>query len=201
MNDCEHILKSDPSNHLALYYKASAYKMSHDYRSYESTLREYIKYQPNNQIVLAEYYGSRREQVPRTKRRLRIHSKDELVLTYDELEDIRLERDFQTNEIKDKCSSILHLQSIELINTHFIENLIHVIRIMIQAEEEYQLSSQSFSYIQYCLKIWLELSTDSQIDLILRMIDDEYRTQLDEILSYYLLKCPDVDKLNRLKQL
>ncbi|CAF3832511.1 unnamed protein product, partial [Adineta steineri] len=39
INDCDFVLKQDKTNILALYYKASAYKLSHDNHSYELTLK------------------------------------------------------------------------------------------------------------------------------------------------------------------
>jgi hypothetical protein len=38
---------------------------------YRSTLKDFLKLQPNNQTVLNEYYTSRHEQIPRQMRRLR----------------------------------------------------------------------------------------------------------------------------------
>ncbi|CAF1504241.1 unnamed protein product, partial [Rotaria magnacalcarata] len=49
------------NNFRVLYRKASAYKMSRYYRLHKLTLKECIKLQPHNQIVLAEYYACRQE--------------------------------------------------------------------------------------------------------------------------------------------
>jgi hypothetical protein len=204
------ILKDDKNNYLALYYKACAYKISRDYRLYELTLKEYIKLQPNNQIVLAEYYTYRHEQIPRKKRRIRTKSIDENILSYEELEQIRLEQinrnsSFDSNDIKDQCSFILHLESFNSITIKLIENIINTSRLMIQAEENYQQEHQSiilpFSYIQFCFNILIQLTTHSQIDTILSMMDENYRILLDELILFYSSKFDDVEKLNRLKKL
>ncbi|CAF4644236.1 unnamed protein product, partial [Rotaria sp. Silwood2] len=71
IDDCDKALAIDPTNARALYRKACAYKMSRNNQSYELTLQNLIKLQPNNQTVLAEYYTSRHEQIPRKMRRLR----------------------------------------------------------------------------------------------------------------------------------
>jgi hypothetical protein len=55
----------------ALHRKASAYKMTRNDHLYKSTLKDLIKIQPTNQTILAEYYTTRHEQIPRKKRRLR----------------------------------------------------------------------------------------------------------------------------------
>jgi hypothetical protein len=204
------ILKEDKNNLLALYYKASAYKISRDYRSYELILKEYIKLQPNNQIILTEYYTYKHEQIPRKKRRIRTKSIDENNLSYEELEQIRLEKinenfSLDSNDIKDQCSFILHLQSFDSVTTKLIECIINISRLMIQAEENYQEEHKStilpFSYIEFCFNILVELTTFSQIDLVLSMIDENYRILLDELISYYSSKFNDVEKLNRLKKL
>ncbi|CAF5019315.1 unnamed protein product, partial [Rotaria sp. Silwood1] len=71
IDDCDKALEIDPDNARALYRKACAYKMSRNNQLYEITLKNLIKLQPNNQTVLAEYYTSRHEQIPRKMRRLR----------------------------------------------------------------------------------------------------------------------------------
>ena len=45
--------------------------MLHNDALYISTLQNLLQLQPNNQTILAEYYTSRHEQIPRTMRRLR----------------------------------------------------------------------------------------------------------------------------------
>ncbi|CAM4747662.1 unnamed protein product [Rotaria magnacalcarata] len=71
IDDCGKALEIDSNNVRALYRKACAYKMSCNKHSYQLTLKELIKLQPNNQTILAEYYTSRNEQIPRRLRRLR----------------------------------------------------------------------------------------------------------------------------------
>lgn len=204
------ILKEDKNHLLALYYKACAYKISHDYRLYELTLKEYIKLQPNNQIILAEYYAHRNETIPRKKRRLRTKSNNENYLSYEQLEQIRLEKlndDFSidSNNIKEQCSFILNLKSFDSITSKFIENLIDISRLMIQAEENYQHEHKStilpFSYIDFCFNIFIELRKFPQIDLILTLLEENYRILLDELISYYSSKFDDGEKLNQLKRL
>lgn len=45
--------------------------MSRNSSLYQSTLEDLIKLQPNNQTILAEYYTSKHEEIPRNMRRLR----------------------------------------------------------------------------------------------------------------------------------
>lgn len=71
MADCVIALKLDPSNVRALYRKACACKMLSNEPSYRSTLKELLHIQPNNQNVLAEYFASHNEPIPRKMRRLR----------------------------------------------------------------------------------------------------------------------------------
>ncbi|CAF1273581.1 unnamed protein product [Adineta ricciae] len=71
IDDCDKALKIDPKNVRALYRKASAYKMTHNRELHESTLKDLLKIEPNNQTILNEYYTSRREPIPREMRRLR----------------------------------------------------------------------------------------------------------------------------------
>lgn len=210
IGDCEMILKADEQNFLALYYKASAYKIARDYRAYELTLKECLKLQPNNQIVLAEYHTNRHEQIPRKKRRIRTKSIDENNLTYEELEQIRLDEinpnsSLDSKDIKEQCSFILHLQSLDLITTTLIETIVNTSRIMIQTEENYQQEHQSsvlsFSYIKYCFDILIQLTTLPQIDSVLSMMEDNYRILLNELILYYSTRFDDAEKLNRLKRL
>ena len=71
MEDCAIALKLDPTNARALYRKACAYKMLSNETSYRSTLKELLDIHPNNQNVLAEYFASQHEPIPRKMRRLR----------------------------------------------------------------------------------------------------------------------------------
>jgi hypothetical protein len=71
MEDCDQVLQKDPNNIRALYRKACAFKMAGDHRLYLLILKDLTILQPNNQILLSEYYGSRQEQIPRQMRRLR----------------------------------------------------------------------------------------------------------------------------------
>ncbi|CAF3746768.1 unnamed protein product [Rotaria sordida] len=224
IDDCDIVLKEDKNNFRALYRKASAYRMSRDYRLHELTLKECIKLQPHNQIVLAEYYTCRHQQIPREKRRIRtnpITSKliNENNLSYDELEQIRLDKIYSnsslnSNNINDQCSFILHLpeknslQSFDYATTKLIETIINISRIMIQAEQYYQQEHKSiilsFSYIKFCFHILVELTKLPQIDIALSMIDENYRTLLDDLLSYYSSISSmfnDIEQLNRLKKL
>ncbi|CAF0818380.1 unnamed protein product [Adineta ricciae] len=219
IDDCDVVLKEDPTNTLALYRKALGYKMSRDDRLYELTLKEYLKLQPNNQIVLTEYYGFRHEKIPRKKRRIRIHSsssksENDSSLSYEDLEQIR-EEDNLTNspmdlehvcDLKEQCSAILHsFHSIDLTTKRSIEIVINVIRVMIQAEQTYQLEHQlndvPYSYIKYAYDILLQLAALPHIDVILPMIDDSIRIVLDEELEYYSSTFDDSEKLNRLRSL
>ncbi|CAF3784793.1 unnamed protein product [Rotaria sordida] len=224
IDDCDIVLKEDKNNFRALYRKASAYRMSRDYRLHELTLKECIKLQPHNQIVLAEYYTCRHQQIPREKRRIRtnpITSKliNENNLSYDELEQIRLDKIYSnsslnSNNINDQCSFILHLpeknslQSFDYATTKLIETIINISRIMIQAEQYYQQEHKSiilsFSYIKFCFHILVELTKLPQIDIALSMIDENYRTLLDDLLSYYSSISSmfnDIEQLSRLKKL
>ncbi|CAF3328850.1 unnamed protein product [Rotaria socialis] len=114
IDDCDKALEIDPNNVRALYRKACAYKMSRNIHSYQLTLKELIKLQPNNQTILAEYYTSRHEQIPRRLRRLRtnpanatasksstpsvievskpLNTIEENYLSYDDLEKIRSQK-------------------------------------------------------------------------------------------------------------
>ena len=226
------VLKEDSNHFCALYCKACAYKMSRDYRLYELTLKEYIKLQPNNQIVLAEYYTSRHEQIPRKKRRIRIHLipseiilmsiVEENNLSYEELEQIRLEKTSNTqqidslnlNNIKEQCLFVLRLPEdnlytmIRSATTKLIEIITNASRTMIHAEECYQNENQSsilpFSYINFCYNILIEIATLPQIERSLSMIDQNYRTLFNELLSYYssISLIPyDIEKLNELKKM
>lgn len=216
IDDCDFVLKDDKNNFLALYRKASAYKISNDDYSYESTLKECIRIQPHNQIVLAEYYTCRRQQIPRKKRRIRINSISSKIddsLSYEELEEIRLSGsslDLQnSNDIKDQCSYLLHsFQSIDSVTKELIERVVHISRIMIQAEQYYQQEHKTtilpFSYITFCFNILVQLTTLPQIDIALSMIDENSRKLLDDLLEYYSSIASifnDVEKLNRLKNL
>lgn len=204
------ILNEEKNNLLALYYKACAYKITRDYRLYELTLKEYIKLQPNNQIILAEYYTYRHEQIPRKKRRIRTKSINEYNLSYEELEQIRLEKinensSIDSSDIKEQCSFLLHLQSFDSITTKFVESIINISRLMMQAEENYQHEHKSmvlpFSYIDFCFNIFIELTKFPQIDLVLTLLEENYRILLDELISYYSSRYDDSEKLNQLKRL
>ncbi|CAF4401855.1 unnamed protein product, partial [Adineta steineri] len=180
--------KQDKTNILALYYKASAYKLSHDNHSYELTLKEYIKIEPHNQIVLAEYYTYRREQIPRKKRRIRINSisskvNNEDQLTYEQIEQIRCEEIFPNSsidlenitDIKEQCSFILHsFQLITYPTKKNLEIIIHMCRIMLRAEDLYRKKNATekvpFSYVRFCFDILVQLTEFSQIDIALLMI-------------------------------
>ncbi|UJR21886.1 hypothetical protein I4U23_024958 [Adineta vaga] len=217
INDCDKVLKEDQNNYLALYHKALAYKISRENYLYESTLKEYLKLQPNNQIVLSEYYTCRHEKIPRKKRRIRINSSSsksdmETCLSYEELERIRSEEicfnssiSFEnTNDLKEQCSIILHsFDSINLTIKKSIEIIINIIQIMIQAEQtytqEHQINDVTFSYIKYAYDILLQLTILPQIDVLLSMIDGNSRRLLDEELEYYSSMFDDSETLNRLK--
>jgi hypothetical protein len=183
-------------------------------RLYESTLKEYIKFQPNNQIILAEYYSSRHEQIPRKKRRIR---NNENILSYEELEQIRLEKIFSnlsldSNDIKNQCLVILHLTEINIFQLtdstsikKLIEIIINISQLMIQAEEKYQQHNKNinlnFSYIKHCFDTLVQLTKLEQIDVILPMIDDNYRLILNQLIDYYSKIFKDVELLNPLKTL
>ena len=222
--DCEMVLKDDKSNFSSWYHKASAYKMLHNHHLYEITLRECIKLQPHNQIILSEYYSCRHENVPRKKRRIRMNlisskSIKETSLSYEELEYIRLNNIYlnssiNSDNIKEQCSFILHLpeknllQSLNCTTMHLVEVIIQISRIMIHAEQQYQQEHKSsvlpFSYIRFCFDILIELTKVPQLDHALSMIDENYRYLLDELLSYYWSMSSifkDVEQLNCLKNL
>lgn len=211
------MLKEDPTNTLALYRKALAYKISREDRLYELTLKEYLKLQPNNQIVLTEYYSCRHEKIPRKKRRIRINSSSsksdsDNSLSYEDLEQIREEDNLINSpmdleyiyDLKEQCSAILHsFHSIDLTTKKSIEIVINIIRVMIQAEQTYQLEHQlsdvPYSYIKYAYEILLQLAALPHIDVVLPMIDDNIRKVLDEELEYYSSTFDDSEKLNRLR--
>ncbi|CAF0937621.1 unnamed protein product [Adineta ricciae] len=217
IDDCDVVLKEDPTNTLALYRKALAYKISRDDQLYELTLKEYLKLQPNNQIVLTEYYSCRHEKIPRKKRRIRIHSsssksENDNNLSYEDLEQIREEDNLMNSpmdlehicDLKQQCSAILHsFHSIDLTTKRSIEIVINIIRVMIQAEQTYRLEHQlndvPYSYIKYAYDILLQLAALPHIDVVLPMIDDSIRIVLDEELEYYSSEFDDSEKLNRLK--
>ncbi|CAF3694483.1 unnamed protein product [Rotaria sp. Silwood1] len=224
IDDCDIVLKEDKNNFYALYHKASAYKMSRDDRLHELILKECIKLQPHNQIILSEYYTCRREQIPREKRRIRTNQiiskvNNDNSLSYNELEQIRLNKIYSntllnSNDIKDQCSFILHLpeknslQSFDCATIKLIEIIINISRIMIQAEQHYQQEHKSeilsFSYIKFCFHILVELTKLPQIDIVLSTIDENYRALLDDLLSYYSSISSifnDIEQLNRLKKL
>ncbi|CAF1187969.1 unnamed protein product [Adineta steineri] len=115
IDDCDQALKIDPINARALYRKACAYKMLHNTQLYESTLKELLKLQPNNQTILTEYYTSRHEPIPREMRRLRTNNNntnnstsiskstdmkntkpttilEEINLSFEELEQLRMKK-------------------------------------------------------------------------------------------------------------
>lgn len=92
---------------------ACAYKMAGDHQAYVKTLQDLIEIQPNNQIVLSEYYNARHETIPRQMRRLRATPKttentnsaakdsptttepstnERMGLNYEDLEDIRMKK-------------------------------------------------------------------------------------------------------------
>lgn len=64
-------MELEPTNVRALYRKACAHKLAKENQAYILTLQNLLKLQPNNQILLSEYYGFVRESMPRQKRRLR----------------------------------------------------------------------------------------------------------------------------------
>lgn len=224
MSDCDTVLKEDKTNFDALYRKASAYKMSNDGYLHESTLKECMNIQPHNQIILAEYYKSRREPIPRKKRRIRINpvssaSINENRLSYEELEQIRSNEilpnsSLESNDIEQQCSFILHLpeshsfQSLDSSTSILIETMIDISQVMIQAEKQYQTENRStilpFSYTKFCFDILIELSRLPDIDTALSMIDENHRNLLDELLSYYSSLSSariDIEQLDRLKNL
>ncbi|CAF0950852.1 unnamed protein product [Rotaria sordida] len=256
IDDCNKALEIDPNNVRALYRKACAYKMSRNNQLYETTLKNLIKLQPNNQTVLAEYYTSRHEQIPRKMRRLRANlintttskpssslsmsdmenSKSTIIieennnLSYEELEQIRIQKlplfsantlyefgqklnSLKSNDIKGQCSFILRLPTKGLCKitssatSKLVQTIINACRIMVNAEKRYQQEHTSiilqFSYIKFCFDILLELTTLSRIDLELSMIDQHYRTSLNDLLSYYSSISSilhDVNKLDRLRK-
>lgn len=204
------VLKKDESHFLALYYKAAALKIASDNRAYELALKECIKLQPSNQIILAEYYTYRHEQIPRKKRRIRTRSTDENQLTYDELEQIRAENinrnaSADSSDIREQCSFILHLHSFDALTRKLLEMIVNSSRTMIQAEEVYQQEHPSsvlpFSYSKFCLDVLLRLAKAPQLDSVLAMVQEKHRVFLDELISYYATKSDDVEELNRLKRL
>lgn len=204
------ILKDDEHHFLALYYKASALKTSSDYRAYELTLKECMKLQPNNQIILAEYYTYRHEQIPRKKRRIRTRSIDDNQLSYDELEQIRLgtinrNPSVDSSDIREQCSFILHLRSFDILTTKLLEMIVSTSRVMIRTEEIYQEEHPSselpFSYIKFCADILIQLTAHTQIDSVLSMMEEKYRIVLEELIGYYSTRFDDVEELNRLKRL
>ena len=205
------ILKDDEHDFLALYYKASALKISSDYRGYELTLKECVKVQPNNQIVLAEYYAHRHEQIPRRKRRIRTKSIDGIQLTYEDLEQIRLENfdrntiSIESCDIREQCSLILHSTSFEMLDEKFFKVLINVARMMIRLEEIYQhehpSENLSFSYAKHISSIFNRLLALPQFASILESIDDKVQTLLNELIEYYSTRFDHTEDLNRLKRL
>jgi hypothetical protein len=112
LNDCDKALELDPANVRALYRKACAYKILSNDSLYRLTLKHLLKIQPNNQIILSEYFSSQHEQIPRQMRRLRANnltdttsitpstsveiknsqSNKENNLSYEELEQIRTKK-------------------------------------------------------------------------------------------------------------
>jgi hypothetical protein len=217
--DCDVVLKEDPNNILALYCKASAYKLTNNDYSYELTLKECIKIQPNNPIILGEYYSSKHKQIPRKKRRIRMNLFDENILSYEELEQIRLKKIeseltldlIYSNSIQNYCLFILHLSEINFFQSFhltsmkkFIEIFIHFNQLIIQLEENYQKNNQiinlNFSYINYCFQILIQLTNIQQIELILSMIDDNYRLLLDQLIDYYSTSFDQLHVLKKLKK-
>lgn len=203
------ILKDDEEDFLALYYKASGFKMALDSDGYELIMKECVRLQPNNQIILAEYYSYKRKQIPRKNRRIRRKSIDEILLSYDELEQIRSESIYQnasidSDDIREQCSLILHSTSFEILTTKLLQTIINVNRMIIRSEEKYQQEHPSeilpFSYIKYMLDIWKELTAVPDISSSLSMLDEQNRMLVDELIDYYAKKF-DVEKLNRLERL
>ena len=210
IRDCNVILKDDEEDFLALYYNASACKMSLDSDGYELIMEECVRLQPNNQIILAEYYSYKRKQIPRKNRRIRRKSIDEILLSYDELEQIRLESIYQnasidSDDIREQCSLILHSTSFDILTRKLLQTIINVNRMIIRSEEKYQQEHPSeilpFSYIKYMLDIWIELIAVPDIDSVLSMLDEQNRMSLDELIDYYSKKFDDMEELNRLKRL
>jgi hypothetical protein len=76
---------------------------------------------------------------------------------------------------------------------------------MIQAEEKYQQDNKNinlnFSYIKHCFDTLVQLTKLEQIDVILPMIDDNYRLILNQLIDYYSKIFKDVELLNPLKTL
>lgn len=204
------ILKDDGEDFLALYYKACGLKMSLDSDEYELTMKECVRLQPNNQTILAEYYSYKRRQIPRKNRRIRKGSIDEILLSYDELEQIRSENmdqnaSINSDDIREQCSFILHSKPLDMLTRKLLETLITVNRMFIRSEEKYQREHPSeilsFSYIKYMLNIWIELIAVDDVDSTVSMLDEQYRIGLDQLIDYYSKKNGDVEELNRLKRL
>lgn len=198
-------MKEDENNFNALYHKACAHKMSNEYRLRESTLKQCIKLQPHNQIVLAEYYSSQHEQIPRKQRRIRTNpilpkSSSENSLSYEELEQIRLHTMYShlslnSDDIKDQCSFILHsseinfFQSFDYATSKLVETITNICHIMIQAEKNYQRDNKTtiipFSYTDLCYRLLVELTKLPQLDVAILMLDNHPRLLLNDLLSYY----------------
>ena len=117
------------------------------------------------------------------------------------------------NDIKGQCSLILRIPPkglFKLAKTatiNLVEIIITACRIMVHAEkryqQEYKSSITTFSYIQFSYNLLLELTTLLRIEPILSMLDQNYRSSLDDLLSYYssipsIFK--DVNKLDRLRK-
>jgi hypothetical protein len=151
-------------------------------------------------------------------------------LSYEELEQIRTQKtqpfstntpyqftqqltSLKTNDIKGQCSLILRIPAkglYKIVNTatpKLVEIIINACRTMVYAEKRYQQEHKSsilsFSYIQFCYNILIELTTLQRIEPTLLMLDQNHRSSLDDVLSYYaslpsLFK--DVNKLDRLRK-
>ena len=222
---------------------------------YRSTLEEFLKIQPNNQNVLAEYFASQHEPIPRKMRRLRPAPSastpststtrlpsvepskssstpilDELLLSYEELEEIRAKKvvplrahnrylftqqlnTLKSQDIKAACSLILRLPDkglFEIIgsaSTKLIETFAKTSRTMIYAEKRYQQEHKStilpFSYVKFAFNLLCGLTTIPRLDLTISMIDQTSRAALDDVLSYFTSISSiltGIEKLDRLRK-
>ena len=151
-------------------------------------------------------------------------------LSYEELEQMRQQIKFpfsknmphqfiqqldilKSNDTKNQCSLILRLPTkglYEIVRSatpKLVETIVDACQIMVNAEKCYQQKHKSsilsFSYITFCFKILIELTTIPRLDSALSMINPNSRYSLDSLLSYYS-SIPsvfnDVKKLERLRK-
>lgn len=151
-------------------------------------------------------------------------------LSYEELEQIRAQKNpsFSTNtpyqftqqlsqlksdDIKGQCTLILRIPNkslYKLANTatpKLVETIVNACRTLVTAEKHYQQEHKStivsFSYITFCFDILSQLATLTRIESALSMINENCRSSLDDLLSYYssipsILN--NVNKLDRLRK-